>query len=143
MIRDWLGDEPILKAFALVLLLPLVGVNVYLIFGGGAALTDPHLWFRGAGALFAMMGAVGLIVQLALVNLSRRNPRDAGVFLLLVGLVFGFPGALIGFLQSGPGVAFLLSPLPGAGLLIYAGLRQRRTAVRQASAWRSQPPYWR
>jgi hypothetical protein len=143
MIRDWLGDEPILKACAFMLLLPLLGVNAYLIFAGAATLAEPSGLFGGVAAIFMLIGAIGLVVQLALMNLARRNARDAGVILLLVGMVLGFPGALIGLLQSGLGVAFLLSPVPGAVLLIYTAWRAARTADRQATAWRSQPPYWR
>ena len=143
MIREWVGDEPLLKGLALVLLLPLAGVNAYFIVAGLAGTQDPEAYLPGLGFLVAMVGAIGLAIQLALMNVARRRPGMAGAIMLIVAFVLFLPGAGLGLLGFTQGWLFLLSPLPGAALFLVAAWHHGRVVERDLTAWRSQPPSWR
>jgi hypothetical protein len=142
-IREWLGNEPILKTIAFALLLPLAGANLFLIWDGIETLADPHGYLPGAAGILAFMGGVGLIVQLALMNAARHNPQVAGAIFLIIGAVLALPAAVIGMLGTGLGVLVVLSPLPGSAVLVYAAWHHRRAVAREQMAWRSAPPYGR
>lgn len=140
MIREWLGDEPRLKATAFFLLLPLMGVNAFLMVVGIWGLVDPSPWFPGLGFIVLGVGAIGLGVQLTLMNLARRDPGTAGAILLLIAFVLFVFGALGRLLWYPFGWLFLLSPIPGAALLIVAAWWHARIVTREQTAWRSSRP---
>ena len=134
MDRGWLGEESGLKTLAFVLLLPLIGVNCYLVYGGILLIANPGAWFGILpGLAFLVLGAVGLVTQLVLMGMSRESPRSAGITFVAICLAVGVVGALVGMLGDVLMTLMLAAPLPGAVVLIYAGWRQGRALGRSTA----------
>jgi len=120
--RDWLGEEPGLKALAFVLLLPLAALNLYLIIGGIDSAANPSAWFGSAfGIMVLLVGGIGLAVQLVLMNVARESPGGAGYGFLGIGLLVLVVAALLGTSFTVAVTLALAAPLPGALALIFAG----------------------
>jgi hypothetical protein len=125
--RAWLGEEPELKFIAFILLLPLAGLNLFLIYAGIVSAVNPSPWFGSAlGIVLLLAGGMGLAVQLLLMISAASSPRAAGIWVLVIGVVAGVAGVLMGFLSSPIGILVILAPFPGAMVLMYAGKRADR-----------------
>ncbi len=120
--RDWLGEEPGLKALAFVLLLPLAALNLYLIIGGIDSAADPSAWFGSIfGIIVLLIGGIGLAIQLVLMNVARESPGGAGYSFLGIGLLVLLVAVLMGTSFTVAVALALAAPLPGGVMLIYAG----------------------
>jgi len=112
-----------LKLLAFLVLLPLAGVNVYVMAVGVAGVLDPGSFGRWPGFIVALPGAIGLLVQVVFMLVARDAPRGAGIAFAVFGAVAAFVNWTLGLDLP---AWVILAPFPGSILLIYAGWREAR-----------------
>jgi hypothetical protein len=112
--RGWLGEEPEFKLLAFILLLPMVGLNLFLVFAGIAA----------GMVEVPIAGGIGLVVLLLLLNAARGSPRAVGVWFLVISVAVGVVGLRLNY-WSALWLLIYLAPVPGAVVLMYAGMAER------------------
>jgi hypothetical protein len=131
------GEGSNLKLLAYALLLPLLGVNVYLVVGGIAAVADPGFLGTGPGWIVVFIGLIGMTIQLSLMNRAREAPRSAGWWFAGIGTPIVLLGLAIGSWREWPLLLMTLAPLPGAVVLILEGRRLRSRLIPGADGARA------